>query len=123
MELKHGMQTTTQKILRIIARLVTTAAAIAVITLVGIFLFNNPYASGGMNRGTQWTMTALVVLSIFAVGAAWKTRPRSLLIYFLISFIPVGFYLLLTPGIFALIGAAQLGFLLSAALLAKSRPL
>ena len=117
------MQATTQKLLRNIARLVTTLSTIAVVTLVGIFLLNNPYATGSINRGTLWTMTALVVLSLFAVGAAWNTRPRSLLIYFLISFVPVGFYLLLTPGIFALIGVAQLGFLLSAALLLKSRRL
>jgi hypothetical protein len=66
------------------------------------------------------TVSALAVLSLFAVGAAWNSRPRSLVICFLISFAPVGFYLLLTPGIFAMIGVAQLGFLFSAVLLARS---
>jgi len=42
-------------------------------------------------------------------------------IAFLISFVPVGFYLLLSPGIFALIGVAQLGFQLSAPLLVMQR--
>ena len=117
------MRATTQKFQRNFARLVSTLTAFAVVALAGIFLLNIPYATGSISRGALWTMAALIVLSLFAVGAAWNTRPRSLLIYFLISFVPVGFYLLLTPGIFALIGVAQPGFLLSAALLAKSRRL
>jgi len=115
------MQTTTRNIPRNVARILTALTALMVISLVGTFLFNNPYVTAGINRGTQWTMYGLLVLSILAVDAAWKSRPRRLSICFVISFVPVGFYLLLTPGIFALIGVAHLGFLLSALLLAISR--
>jgi len=103
------------------ARLIAVVSATTVITLVGIFLFNNPYSTAGMNRGTQWIMTGLVVLSLIAIGAALKKRILILTVCFVVSFAPLGFYLLLTPGIFALIGVAHLGFLLSALLLATSR--
>jgi len=115
------MQKITKNLLRNTARFVSTVSAIAVVTLVGIFLFDNPYNTAAMNHGTQWIMYGIVVLSLVAVDAAWKTRPLRLSICFLISFVPTGFYLLLTPGIFALVGVAHLGFLLSALLLANSR--
>ena len=102
-------------------RLIAVVSAITVVTLVGIFLFNNPYSTAGVNRDTQWIMTGLVVLSLIAIGAAWKKRILILIVCFVVSFVPLGFYLLLTPGIFALIGVAHLGFLLSALLLAMSR--
>ena len=104
-----------------LAHLIVAVSAITVVTLVGIFLFNNPYGTTGMNRGTQWIMSGLVVLSFIAVGAAWKKRILILTVCFVLSFVPLGFYLLLTPGIFALIGVAHLGFLLSASLLTMSR--
>ena len=102
-------------------RLIAVVSTITVVTLVGIFLFNNPYSTAGVNRDTQWIMTGLVVLSLIASGAAWKKRILILTVCFVVSFVPLGFYLLLTPGIFALIGVAHLGFLLSALLLAMSR--
>ncbi len=115
------MPTKKQILLVNVARLIAAVSAITVVTLVGIFLFNNPYNTAGMNRGTQLIMTGLVVLSLIAIGAAWKKRILILTVCFVVSFVPVGFYLLLTPGIFALVGVAHLGFLLSALLLAISR--
>jgi len=58
------MPTKKQILLVNVARLITAVSAITVVTLVGIFLFNNPYNTAGMNRGTQWILTALVVLSL-----------------------------------------------------------
>ena len=115
------MPTKKQILLVNMARLIAVVSATTVITLMGIFLFNNPYSTAGINRGTQWIMTGLVVLSLIAIGAAWKKRILILTVCFVVSFAPVGFYLLLTPGIFALVGVAHLGFLLSALLLAMSR--
>jgi hypothetical protein len=45
--------------------------------------------------------------------AAWgaiTTRPLLLLLAFLASLVPVGAYLLGAPGVFALIGVANLGY-------------
>jgi len=102
------------------ARLIAAASALTVVTLVGVFLFDNPYSVAGTNRGTQWIMTVLVVLSLVAASAAWQQKTLIVTICFAVSFVPVGFYLLITPGIFALVGVAHLGFLLSALLLARA---
>jgi len=86
------MPTKKQILLVNVARLITAVSAITVVTLVGIFLFNNPYNTAGMNRGTQLIMTGLVVLSLIAIGAAWKKRILILTVCFVVSFVPVGFY-------------------------------
>ena len=92
------------------ARLIAAASALAVVTLVGIFLFDNPYSVAGINRSTQWIMTILVVLSLVAASAAWQQKTLIVAVCFAASFVPAGFYLLLTPGIFAWVGVAHLGF-------------
>lgn len=102
------------------ARLIAAASALTVVTLVGIFLFDNPYSGAGINRSTQWTMSVLVVLSLVACSAAWQQKTLIVAVCFAVSFVPLGFYLLLTPGIFAWVGVAHLGFLLSALLLARA---
>ncbi len=65
-------------------------------------------------------MIGILLLAWVSMIASWYGRVVILLVSFAIAFIP-GFYLLLTPGIFAFIGAAQLGFLMSAWLIFKSR--
>lgn len=114
------MQTSEQTLLVNIARLIAVASALTVVTLVGIFLFYNPYGVAGMNRSTQLIMTVLLVLSLVAASAAWRQKKWIVTICFAISFVPVGFYLLLTPGIFALVGVAHLGLLISALLLFRA---
>ena len=114
------MQTQKQIFLVNLARLIATASALTVVTLVGIYLFDNPYSVADINRSTQWIMTILVVMSLVAASAAWQQKTLIVTICFATSFVPVGLYLLLTPGIFALLGVAHLGFLLSALLLARA---
>ena len=115
------VQSKRQKLLLNIACLIAAASALTVVTLVGIFLFDNPYSVAGINLSTRWIMSILVVLSLVAVSAVWQQKTLIVAICFAVSFVPVGFYLLLTPGIFALVGVAHLGLLLCALLLARAR--
>lgn len=61
------------------------------------------------------------LLALLAILAAWFDRPGALLVVFVMSFVPVGLYLLGTPSLYVGIGLANLLYLLSAVLLLLSR--
>lgn len=70
--------------------------------------------------GDAWIRT-LVMLLVAAAGllAALRQEPHMMLLVFLLSFFPVGLYLLGVPSLYRLIGVADLVFFLSGLLLFK----
>jgi hypothetical protein len=87
---------------------------------VGLFLVlivANPYSEGPVRSATKGVAAAESLLAIVAVAASLLESWPVLLIVFALSFVPVGAYLLGTPGIFCWIGVAHLGYLLAAGLL------
>ena len=100
--------------LLIFARLLGVAAALATIVLYGILLFFNPYSSEGITAGTYGVGALMGLLALVAIAGALMCKPSLLLFAFLGSFLPVGLYFLASPGIFALIGVANLLYLLAA---------
>ena len=103
--------------LRTVARLLGLSAAVLVIVLTGEMLMMNPYDTGGITAGTAIVGVVMILLAFLAGWAAFTVRPVILLLAFIGSFVPVGYYLLGTPGVFALIGVADLGYLVTSALM------
>lgn len=66
-------------------------------------------------------LTILLALAVLCGLAAWRRNALWVLISFGVSFVPVGFYLLLTPGLGRWVGMLQLSQLLSAILLMLGR--
>jgi hypothetical protein len=92
------------------ARLLGLGAAALVVLLSAVMLFFNSYTTDGITSGTSIVGAIMVLLALLAAWGALTTRPLLLLLAFLGSFVPVGYYLLGTPGVFAFIGFATLGY-------------
>jgi hypothetical protein len=89
--------------------------------LWAIFLFWNPYRAPDAQGAL--IPTVMSVLTICGVGAALLRAPWGMLV-FGIAALPIGLYVLLTPGIFKWIGVVTIAFVLTAiwAVAARSTP-
>jgi hypothetical protein len=96
-------------------------ASAITITLWNLFLFGNPYSTQGITAATHSVAYLMMFVALVGGLAAWKARPYLMLLVFALSFIPMGLYLLGTPGTFLWIGVANLGFLASGILLRSGR--
>ena len=70
-----------------------------------------------LGSSTLMILGSLAALSMVAARAAYTSRPWILLTVFIVSFVPVGFYLLLLPNWIRIAGIAQLGYLWAALLI------
>jgi hypothetical protein len=132
-----------------LARLLGIAASGLAAVLWLVMLLANPYQAVQVTRQTEATdvyvghpverpvitrmsdsakaprtyaMAALMIgLSCFGAVSAWKARPLRMTVAAAVSFVPVGFYALGTPGIFRFIGVSNLLLLLAAVALHESR--
>ena len=78
------------------------------------FLLNNPYKNQDSGVIGYIIVGLMLALSGTALWSSLYGRYAMLFTIFLLSFIPVGVYLLLTPSIYLWIGIANIGYLLSA---------
>jgi hypothetical protein len=102
----------------VIGQICGTASAAFVLVLTAVFFFWNPYARSRelvMDGAIGMGITAL--LAVFAGASALAKRAGLVLLAFLLSFVPLGIYLMGTPGVFRWVGVAQVGYLLAAACL------
>jgi hypothetical protein len=97
-----------------IIRLIGLTGAILSIVLYGWFVFFNPYSNQGLTTEVYGMVSLMSLLALLAGWAAFKFKPGWLFAAFLLSFFPVGLYLLGTPGVFRWIGVANLLYLLAA---------
>jgi len=96
-------------------------AAGVTLALWGWFLSGKLYNTAGITTATYSVVYLMVLIAVVGVFAAWKAWPHLMLLVFFLSFVPMGFYLLGTPGVFFWIGVTNLGFLASGILLRKGR--
>ncbi len=76
-----------------------TAVGTLVLWLVGLFYL----------PPTSWLVAGvMILLSLLAGYASWRERPCLLMVVALLSFFPVGLYLLGMPGLFRWIGLLNL---------------
>jgi hypothetical protein len=89
----------------------------------GVLLMFSTYlaVSGQSGNLTVLILLLLVALSGVAAWAAITRRPIVLIIAFLISFVPVGFYLSLVGSWVRLAGLAQLGYAVAAIMMLRHR--
>ncbi|HSE64818.1 MAG TPA: hypothetical protein VLG15_14515 [Thermoanaerobaculia bacterium] len=98
-------------------QLLGTGAWVGSIVLWIVFLWFNPYSRSGRTVGSAVVVTTMIALGVLGVYGTWTRRPGLLYLGVGLSFCPVGFYVLLTPGIFRAIGILNLLALLAAILL------
>ena len=96
-------------------------AAAVTLGLWGLFLSGRVYDMSIIRTGTYGVVYLMTAVALLGILAAWRAWPRVMLLVFFLSFVPMGFYLLGTPGIFFWIGVANIGFLASGILLLKGR--
>lgn len=91
-------------------RAIGALSALGCVALWVAFLFFNPYGrvEQGINQVIGFGMTGLWLAGAFAAlrGSLWTQLAVGLL-----AFVPVGFYLLLTPGVFRWIGVLDAVYL------------
>src|SRR5574341_1575145 len=78
-----------------------------------IFVFFNPYAPSSMTPA----VAAMMLLAIVGMIVSLAAKSYMMLVSFVMLFVPVGFYLLGTPGIFRWIGILNLLLLVSSLIL------
>ena len=100
-------------------QLLGTAAWVGSIVLWIVFLYFNPYSRSGLTPGSYVIVIFMIALGVLGVYGTWTRRPGLLYLVVGLSFCPVGFYVLLTPGIFRAIGVLNLLALLAAILLQR----
>ena len=105
--------------LELLGRACAVGSSLACASLVLCLAWFNPYVSN--DPGLNVPMGLLLALAVLAAAAGVGRQAGLLIIAFALSFVPMGLYLLGTPGIFAGIGVAHLGYLLAAALIMLSR--
>lgn len=109
---------TVQRIQRI-SQITAAFAAIGCIGLWSIYLWANPYAEVSGFPG-RLVGTAMILIWIGGLVALFREIPAWLYITFGLAFVPVGFYLLGTPGLFAWIGVLTLVYLVGGVLWHRS---
>jgi hypothetical protein len=97
----------------IVGRIGGVLAAGAAVALWALFLFRNPYAEVASGRvltfGSLMMLAGIVSMMAGALGAH-----LAMYLLFALSFFPVGFYVMLGPGIFQAIGWFNLAYLAAA---------
>lgn len=102
------------------ARAVAVVAAIGCLCLWGVFLWSNPYRAV-YGIGARVVASTMMVCWVGGLVATYLERFRWALIVFVVTFFPVGLYLLGTPGVFAWIGVLTLVYLAATVLWHWSR--
>jgi hypothetical protein len=104
-----------------ISRVLGVLAAMGILALWLIFAFANPYDPSGLAFDARLTTAVMIFLAGFGLLAALAGRPFWMAFIFAAMFVPVGFYVLGTPGLFMWIGILELAFLATALLMIFTR--
>lgn len=94
-------------------RCLGVTAACGVIALWAVFLYRNPYAGPADPGVALFGSLMMLAAALSAVAAALGAHLAMYLLFF-VSFFPVGFWVLLGPGLFKAIGWLNLTYLVSA---------
>ncbi len=80
------------------------AVSLGLVVLWLVFAFFNPYGKQGQTPQTWVTVAVMIALAIAGLAFALTRRAAGVLIVAGASLLPVGLYLLGTPGLFRWIG-------------------
>lgn len=109
--------TSSRLTLATLARTLGVLASVGTLTLYTTFVWANPYSPGML------TLPIMLMMLFAGVGmwAAWAGRPYLMAAVALGLFVPMGLYMLGTPGLFRWIGVFNLVFFLAAVLMFVDR--
>lgn len=97
-----------------IGRILGVTAAVGAAALWAMFLYRNPYAAPD---GGSFLLGVLMILgAAIAAVAAGVGAHLAMYLLFIVMFFPVGFYVMLGPGVFKAIGWCDLIYLGAAVL-------
>lgn len=100
-------------------RTVAALSAIGAAALWALMTYRNPYA--GAANDSQALMGMLMIgASGVAAAAGAAGAHLAMYILFFVLFVPIGFYVMLSGGLFSLIGVCNLLYLASAILVHRS---
>jgi hypothetical protein len=105
----------------VVARMLGVGSAATTTLLWCIFLFFNPYSREGSTGGTYVIGALMILLALAAAWGSLTARSWVLVVAFVGSFMPIGLYMLGTPGVFAFIGVANVLYLIAAIVLITDR--
>lgn len=91
-------------------RFIGIIASLTAFVLYIVLAFFNPYGQGVITL----PVLLMILLSAAAGVSAWKAKPYILLVIALTLFLPIGFYMLGSPGIFKWIGVSNIILILTA---------
>ena len=113
----------TSRLLLGLARLTAFAGVLSTVVLWIVFMFFNPYYSPdqSFDLGPYAMATMMILLAAAVAWAVVNVKPLILFGAFVGSFMPMGFYVLLTPGVFSWIGVANLLYLVALLLILGAR--
>ncbi len=98
-----------------LGRVVGSVSAIGAAALWALLTYRNPYA--GAANDSQALMGMLMIgASAVAAAAGAAGAHLAMYILFFVLFVPIGFYVMLSGGIFTLIGVCNLLYLAAAVL-------
>ena len=100
-----------------IARSLGMLASLLTLLLWIALSFFNPYGYQGLTDESRLISVVMILLAIVGVFAVVKIKPYLMLGVGILSFVPVGFYLLGTPSLFKWIGVSNAMFVLSSLLM------
>jgi hypothetical protein len=103
--------------LTLLGRVAGLLASLLTSSLWLVFLFSAPAVESGASTATFFVVLLMVGIATLGVLAAWRGRPYLMLVVFVFTFFPMGFYLLGTPGIYRWIGMFDFLFLVSGVLM------
>jgi len=98
-----------------LGRVAGVVAALGVCGLWMVFVFWNPYDTR-IEPPTMLLGSTMILAAALAGAAAARKAHLAMYLLFIVSFFPVGFYVMLGPGIFQAIGWLELTYLASAVL-------
>ena len=104
-------------VLRQVGRAIGFLASLGAAALWFGFLQSAPSTARGATTATFLVVFLMLGLALLGMVAAWKARPYLMIAVFVLSFFPMGLYLLGTPGIYRWIGVSDFLFLVSGVLL------
>jgi hypothetical protein len=108
---------TSAMVKELVARMLGVGSAATTTFLWCTLLFFNPYDAECITGGTYVVGTLMIILALLAAWGAFALRLWVLVVAFVASFFPVGFYFLGASSIFALVGVANVLHLIAAIVL------
>jgi hypothetical protein len=98
-----------------LGRVIGTLSAIGAAILWALLTYRNPYA-GAANDAQALMGMLLIGASAVSGAAAASGAHLAMYILFFVLFVPIGFYVMLSGGLFSLIGVCNLVYLGAAVL-------